>query len=85
VFTNAQFYGFNADKASDLLMQVNRSSGAVAILSRSGQAFDLDFYQVLSESGSLDPEGWTSLASQGFDGSPANPAWGKKGGGKRGH
>ena len=55
----------------DLL--VDEASGMVRLANKSGTDFDLDFLQLSSASGSLDPGGWNSLAGQ----APAGAGWQK--------
>lgn len=56
-----------------LTLEVNTSNGEVQIVNNTGETFDISSYEILSESGSLDPNaalnsGWDSLAQQGESG-----------------
>lgn len=56
-----------------LTLEVNTSNGEVQIVNNTSETFDISSYEILSESGSLDPEmtlgsGWDSLAQQGESG-----------------
>ncbi|MEN1678818.1 MAG: LamG-like jellyroll fold domain-containing protein [Planctomycetota bacterium] len=50
-----------------LTLEVNQTSGNVKLVNNTSQDVDLSFYQITSESGSLDPTGWNSLDDQGVD------------------
>jgi hypothetical protein len=51
-----------------LSLEVNRSTGDVTLLNEGPTTFDIDFYEIKSTSGSLNPAGWNSLAEQGVAG-----------------
>jgi len=56
-----------------LTLQVDRVTGATAILGYSTQAIDINYYQITSAGNSLDAAHWSSLADQDFEGhGPAN-------------
>jgi hypothetical protein len=59
---------------SRLTLKVDRSTGDTTILNEGESPIDLDLYRITSDSGSLDPTGWTSLEEQGIndDGVPNN-------------
>lgn len=62
-----------------LRLQVNTSTGAMALVNDSGEAVDASFYRIRSALDSLDPTGWVSLENQEFDGSPGVPVWSELG------
>ncbi|MGI9455437.1 MAG: LamG-like jellyroll fold domain-containing protein, partial [Aeoliella sp.] len=51
-----------------LTLQVNTTSGNLSLINGTGDDFDLNFIELLSESGSLVDASWSSLDSQGTDG-----------------
>ncbi|MBN1852551.1 MAG: PEP-CTERM sorting domain-containing protein [Pirellulales bacterium] len=51
-----------------LALQVNTDTGNVSLINDTGFDFNLNYYEVLSASGSLDPTSWNSLDEQGIDG-----------------
>ena len=56
-----------------LILQVDTVTGATKLIGDNDTATDLNYYQVLSAGGSLNPTGWNSLSDQDFDGNgPAN-------------
>lgn len=54
-----------------LTLQVNTGNGALSIMNDSGSSFDIDSYEILSASQSLDPSAWNSLQQQDFEGAGA--------------
>jgi len=51
-----------------LTIEVNTATGQMTLLGSSFWPIEIDYYQITSEAGSLDPENWLSLADQDFDG-----------------
>ncbi len=51
-----------------LSLQVNRTTGEIALVKTDGGSADISAYWIGSASGQLSPEGWHSLASQGVSG-----------------
>lgn len=49
-------------------LEVNTSNGDVALVNNTSVDIDLAFYEVLSDSDSLDSDGWNSLDEQGTEG-----------------
>ena len=62
-------------------LQVNTSTGQMTIANDMDVTFDLDYYEITSDSGSLDPDAWFSLDEQdiGF-GTEAGESWTEAGG-----
>ena len=62
-------------------LQVNTTTGQIAIANDMDVTFDLDYYEITSTSGSLDPIGWNSLDDQGVGfGTEAGESWTEAGG-----
>ncbi len=52
-----------------LSLEVNTVTGQTALLGHSDEVNDINFYEITSESNSLDDENWSSLADQDYEGS----------------
>ena len=59
-----EFFGVAGDP---LTLEVNTSTGAVAIKNVTADSSDMNFYTLSSSSGALNPGGWDSLDSQNID------------------
>jgi hypothetical protein len=55
-------------KLPPLTLEVNKGTGAMALVGDSSVANDINFYEITSEANSLDPANWLSLADQDFEG-----------------
>jgi hypothetical protein len=64
-------FGQVAGVAPQLKLVVNTLTGVVTLANDSGSGFDIDSYEILSPSSSLDPAGWSSLQQQDFEGNGA--------------
>jgi len=58
-----------AVEAPVLTLQVDQVTGGTTLLGHSSQDISMNYYQIASESGSLDKADWVSLADQDFEGS----------------
>jgi hypothetical protein len=54
-----------------LFLEVNTTTGQVAIKNQSGDSFDLDYYKVTSAGSALNATSWNSLQEQNLPGFPA--------------
>lgn len=63
-------------------LEVNTTTGSVLIKNRSGSAINIDGYQILSQTNSLDVSGWNSLDDQNFRpvGTGVGESWTQGGG-----
>jgi hypothetical protein len=82
---NFTLHGFGYNDASDaashpidtfdvfdgISLQVNTDSGVVSLLGHDTENFVINSYQITSDSGSIDPNGWNSLDEQDFAASVA--------------
>jgi hypothetical protein len=48
-------------------LEVDRATGATTIKNDTSESLDMNFYEIRSVSGSLDPDGWDSLDAQNID------------------
>ncbi len=69
-FTNAFLNGFQIDlpSAGAFELTVNTVTGNATLTNNTLGALDIDFYQISSASGALNPGGWNSLEDQDFEG-----------------
>ncbi len=51
-----------------LTLEVNTANGQTRLVNNTSQAFDLAYYEILSDSNSLNPSGWNSLDDQNVSG-----------------
>lgn len=82
VIDNLSFSQVMVDLASPKLI-VNTAGGTASIVNDSGEIFEIDSYEIRSESGSLQVAGWQSLEDQDFEGNgpPGNGnGWEEAGG-----
>ncbi|HEX6963381.1 MAG TPA: hypothetical protein VF175_16050, partial [Lacipirellula sp.] len=70
--------GMSYEPASVLTLQVNTATGAVSIRNDAGSPFDLNYYEIRSPTGALDPAQWLSLDDQ--DPVSGDAAWNEAGG-----
>ncbi len=65
-----------------LTATVHRDTREIELANNSDSAIEFDFYQLSSESESLDPDGWNSLSDQGFQTTGPGPgeSWDEAGG-----
>ncbi|MBN1853134.1 MAG: PEP-CTERM sorting domain-containing protein [Pirellulales bacterium] len=65
-----------------LTLEINTDTGSTRILNTTGNALDINYYEITSASGSLNPAGWNSLDDQNFDaiGSGVGESWDEAGG-----
>jgi hypothetical protein len=51
-----------------LVLEINRTSGAITLLNEGASSFNTDFYELRSAAGSLNPADWNSLQDQSLAG-----------------
>ncbi|MCA9184096.1 MAG: PEP-CTERM sorting domain-containing protein [Pirellulaceae bacterium] len=69
---NAGTFQFNVD-IDPLVLEVNTTTGAMTFRNEGANTFNVDFYEIRSPGGTLNANGWNSLADQGVAG------WGEGG------
>lgn len=78
-FGNISLFGSGVD-ASALSLEVNRGDGSVAILNEDASPLSLDYYEIRSPEGALNPTAWNSLDDQDPEPDGPNDGWIEAGG-----
>lgn len=78
-FGNISLFGSNVD-TSALSLEVDRSTGEITVLNTGSSNVSFDYYEIRSDSDSLNFSNWNSLDDQESEPDPFNSGWDEAGG-----